>query len=463
MHAISKERVLNLDIKVLLWFDTEDYITPEADDAFLKLMTMLDKRGVRATFKMVGEKARVLRDRGRTDILSLLSGHEVGFHTDMHSFHPTVTEYLENFGFKDGAYEFEKREGQGFKDVTDITGQHSYCYGQAGASWGPQAFPVLKKWGIPCYLDVHDVVTVDGKPFWYGGLLNLTALHGIMRMALTRDGLDKAKEEYQELIKGMPPAKTAFVSIYYHPCEFSCTEFWDGVNFKRGINTPRSEWKGATLRPEGEMEFYIEQLGQFVDYILSQGNTEFITASQVLKYENQSKDPLNAEDIKALASRVNDSLYFVEYKGRTLSAADQFSLFCKYLLGKELEPDFMYGPENDIQTDSYGQVRVSELKNAISREFPKVFDFMMLPDYFEAGGIKINPADMACTLAKVIREGLSDEDSVNISKGNLRSQSHVNEEESWGNKWIIFPADLKVPNIIKMAKLQAWTLKPAIF
>ncbi len=38
-------------IKILLWFDVEDYVTPESDDAFLQLLQMLDEVGVRATIK----------------------------------------------------------------------------------------------------------------------------------------------------------------------------------------------------------------------------------------------------------------------------------------------------------------------------------------------------------------------------------------------------------------------------
>ena len=46
-------------IYVVLWFDTEDYILVRDDDATKRLAEMLTGLGVRATFKIVGEKARV--------------------------------------------------------------------------------------------------------------------------------------------------------------------------------------------------------------------------------------------------------------------------------------------------------------------------------------------------------------------------------------------------------------------
>ena len=82
------------EIGVILWFDTEDYLSPADDDATLRLCELLTQRGIRATFKIVGEKARVLEQRGRRDVLAALRKHAIGYHANFHSVHPTPTEYL---------------------------------------------------------------------------------------------------------------------------------------------------------------------------------------------------------------------------------------------------------------------------------------------------------------------------------------------------------------------------------
>ena len=66
-------------VYVTLWFDTEDYILPQSDDAALRLAEMLTRLGIKATFKVVGEKARVLEQRKRTDVIAALKKHEIGF------------------------------------------------------------------------------------------------------------------------------------------------------------------------------------------------------------------------------------------------------------------------------------------------------------------------------------------------------------------------------------------------
>src|SRR5437763_12726203 len=106
----------NSQIDVILWFDTEDYLLPADDDAAKRLAQMLTERNVRATFKVVGEKARVLEKRGRRDVIDALKRHDVAYHSNFHSVHPTPTEYLADCGFLDGVAEFTRREGPGAAD-----------------------------------------------------------------------------------------------------------------------------------------------------------------------------------------------------------------------------------------------------------------------------------------------------------------------------------------------------------
>src|SRR6516225_3707293 len=65
----SPTQVPPAKVYVVLWFDTEDYLSPHDDDASLHLANFLTAEGIRATFKVVGEKARVLERRGRTDVI----------------------------------------------------------------------------------------------------------------------------------------------------------------------------------------------------------------------------------------------------------------------------------------------------------------------------------------------------------------------------------------------------------
>jgi hypothetical protein len=81
-------------VYIVLWFDTEDYILPASDDAALRIATLLSSEGIKATFKIVGEKARTLERRGRQDVITAIRRHEIGYHSNLHSQHPTPAERL---------------------------------------------------------------------------------------------------------------------------------------------------------------------------------------------------------------------------------------------------------------------------------------------------------------------------------------------------------------------------------
>lgn len=448
--------------KVLLWYDVEDYITRESDDALLALLDMMESRRVKGTFKFVGEKIRVLKTRDRKDILDRLSGQDIGYHTDMHSEHPTISEYCEPLGFSEGATEFEKREGIGLADLVHIVDMPVSTYGQPGAAWAPQVFPVLRKWKIPTYVDSNDMIDLDCGPFWYGGILTLTHIKGIMRMELEKDGLANAKKQFDELLD----EGVELLSIFYHPCEFSTLEFWDAVNFSLGENTPREKWKGARLREPEQMQHYVDMLGDFIDYMLSMG-CEFITASQLNDARCFGKPDENpgydVSVIREIASLWDVDINYVSSRGQSLSASEAFSLLKGHLCGETLTPRLLYGPENDIPTDPEAAGTASDFRKALSAEFPIVMGFSQLPDCFIVNGRKVNPVDMACTMAHIIRNNPDDAEVIRVLKGNLAPVKHIRTEEYWGDMWPIFPIDFKAGHLVEMAKLQAWTLKPAVF
>jgi len=81
---------------ITLFFDVEDCVTPLSDDIAKDLADTLSDHGLKGEFMVVGDKARMLEKRGRWDVIEALRRHEVGLHTNRHSRHPNVAEYLED-------------------------------------------------------------------------------------------------------------------------------------------------------------------------------------------------------------------------------------------------------------------------------------------------------------------------------------------------------------------------------
>ncbi len=446
-----------MQIKVLLWFDVEDYVTPESDDAFYAVLHMLRELGVRSTIKFCAKKLELLKTRGRTDILALLADHEMSFHTTDHSVHPLPTEYLEHYGFKDGAAAFEERERAGFYSIAAISGQHLTSYGQPGEAWAPQVFPVLRKWGVPTYLDAHPIVGTDGGPFWYGGILCLSRLTNLMRLDHDANGLTKLKERFDNLDPRCEA--TVFVSIYDHPTEFCCSEFWDEVNFAKGQNPP--VLKPAPLRAPGEQELYIGMTRDFIRYSLERPNVEYITATEALRYELHRQEPITAEDVRTYAAAFDGRLDYAKIRGGWLAPSEIFSLAANLLSGRVLTPTLFYGPEAFADSViNHAEVSVAELAGAAICQYEQALGYKQLCSLYRVGNNFLNPVDMAATMLRAIKEGGQ---SVKVTQGTLAATRHVDETYRFGGGWVLWKDDFRGENIFTHTRLQTWTLKPAAY
>ncbi|HQH71025.1 MAG TPA: hypothetical protein PK360_02990, partial [bacterium] len=122
-------------VYAVFWFDTEDYILPESDDAAKRIAEIFTSRKAQATFKIVGEKARMLRERGREDVILALARNDIAYHSTYHSRHPTPSEYSRDLDWNEGVQEFIRREGVGLQWLRQIFGVNASCYGQPGGSW----------------------------------------------------------------------------------------------------------------------------------------------------------------------------------------------------------------------------------------------------------------------------------------------------------------------------------------
>lgn len=468
-------------IYVTLWFDTEDYVLPQSDDAAKRLAETLTRLGVRATFKIVGEKARTLEQRGRKDVIAALKKHEIGYHANTHSGQPTIAVYLQHTGWEDGSAEFYRREVQGVKDLERIFGVTPTCYGQPGSAWASQTYPALKRMGIGMYLDEGSHVGIDDQPFYYGGMLNVFKMRSTVARMELRGGesLVAGKARFQAAYDKLRAAGGGTISIYYHPCEWVHTEFWDGVNFRRGANPPRSEWKLPGTRPAADTEKAFSDFEEYVKFVKAQPGVRFVTANDLMKlYPDRAiQRSFSRAEILTLAQAMQKEITFQKFDGFALSAADAFALLNETMLAymekNAIPPDVklttLYGPARQFDP-SAGRTKPSSLTwPAFAAAVRDVAGFtrahQRMPDAVWFGVDSLSPQDYLATLAAVTEQLINTgkpPDQVVVREGRFTADRYVAEDSTrlWG--WVIFPEGFHAPKIIELARLQAWTLKPAI-
>jgi hypothetical protein len=463
-------------VYVILWFDTEDYLLPASDDAALHVADFLTNEHIKATFKVVGEKARTLERRKRTDVIDALKKHEIGFHAQWHSVQPSPAMYLSNLGWDEGVAEFDRREGPGRDDVQRIFGVAPTCYGQPGSSWGPQSYGAMQKWGMKVYLDSGSHVGMDKKPNYYCGILSLYSLAYQPRTGLSNSKeLQDAEDRFAAIRKDVLKEGSGLVSIYYHPCEFVHKEFWDGVNFRKGANPPREEWKLPQQKTAEETKTAYENFEGYIHFMKRFGDVQFITASEAARlYRDDARNhEFTPAEIKAIAAKVGADAAHQIHKDYNLTASEVF-----YLLNEAvaLRTRDQGGTNIRLTTTPLGPTgitpRMEEMAKTDWSQFTRtsidVSDFIKkqgrVPSAVWLGSVQVSPEAYLRSLARVVLDldAGNTPKEIELQPTQMLDAQYVSADDPklWG--WVIFPPGFKAPSMMELAKKQAWTLKPAV-
>lgn len=456
-------------MNVLLWFDTEDYLLPASDDAALRLAEFLTKEGIRATFKVVGEKARTLERRGRMDVIDALKKHEIGYHSNFHSVHPTPAQYLSTLGWDEGVEEFLRREGPGYEDVKRIFGQSPGCYGQPGSSWGPQSFGALRKLGIPVYMDDGSHVALDRKPHWFGGILTCFRLQYTLRTGLGGpDDLEKAKKGFAAAREQILAQGGGTVHIYYHPCEWVHLQFWDGVNFANGANPPREEWKLPPQKTAEQTRVAFETFESYMMWLKTFPDVRFLTARDVLALHRDRalEREFTEADLREIAKAVGEEIGFQVRGDHALAPGEIFVLLNGFVLSKTAQrlSSVPFGPSTPVtplaepvKTDWSQFTRTAKDVEAYVSRHGRI------PPTVWLGSTGVPPEAWTRALAEVALALLDGRKpgTVEVKPARLSTEKYVATDgpNIWG--WL-FPKGFHAPAMMELARRQAWTIKPAI-
>ena len=300
--------------------------------------------------------------------------------------------------------------------VQRIFGVTPVAYGQPGSAWAPQAYPALRDMGIGMYLDEADHVGIDDQPFYYGGMLNVFKMRSNLARMELRGGasLAEGKARFTKSYEALRAKGGGTISIYYHPNEWVHTEFWDGVNFSKGANPPRDEWKVPGTRPAAETE------QAFQDFDQIRAVHESIARCQV-RHCHRADDDLRGpgaarsfhrDDILALARSVQKEITFQRFDGYTLSAADVFSVLTTAMAGLSavnespgnLKVARLDGPARTYTASSGGAPTSKFPRSGFERAVLDAVDFSRtrsrIPDEVWIGAESLSPADYLATLGK---------------------------------------------------------------
>ena len=290
-----------------------------------------------------------------------------------------------------------------------------------------------------------------------------------------------AKKKVSAIADRLREEGGGLISIFYHPCEWVHQEFWDGVNFRRGSNPPREEWKAPPQRPAAETEAAFQRFGEYIDHIRLIPGVKFVTASDLpLIYPDGAvSEGASEADLRQLAAKLaGDSGHGMDFQiidGKSFSVADQFELLASAVselievkkIRFPIRATRVVGPDNLPLTNSLQKVSWPAFRDAVLNVRNFVKTEHRIPARVFIGAESVSPENFLTGLAAVFQQfqanqSFPGEVSLGTNVELLPTRHVAKDTPGLFGGWVIHSENFRAPKVMEQARLQAWTLKPAL-
>jgi hypothetical protein len=331
-------------------------------------------------------------------------------------------------------------------------------------------------------------VGLNHQPFWYAGALNVYDMGpNCTRMDLhDPSAVAPAKERVSAVAERLRGQGGGVISIYYHPCEWVHQEFWDGVNFRRGANPPREQWRPPPQLPATETDAAFQRFAEYIDHIRTLPGVRWVTAGDLpVLYPDLARTPGAPEDdLARLAERVvaseSSGLDAIRLGSRVYSLADQFGLLAvaidETIAGRKVQfplpAPAAVGPDAPPPAHAAAtNLSWFAFRDAVHDVRQFITSEQRIPPRVFIGADAVAPGDFLGAMARAWsfyraqgRFPTAADEGVKLGQGvELLPERHVAQDtpDLFGG-WIIHKAGFRAPKVMAVARLQTWTLKQAV-
>jgi hypothetical protein len=253
-------------------------------------------------------------------------------------------------------------------------------------------------------------------------------------------------------------------------------KFWDGVNFAKGANPPREEWKPPPQLSAEETQAAYTRFDEFIQFMQRFPEVQFITASEAAKiYRDRARGrEFTRDDIKAIAQSAQAELSFQRREELALSPAEVF-LLLNQVVAEQARGKPAKGMELALSPlgPTSATVAMTEAVTADASQFRRtaqdVDDYLRkrgrVPSAVWLGSTAVPPEAYLRALADVagaLAAGQPMPEKITVRPATLAASKYVADDGPglWG--WVIFPSGFRAPALMEVARRQAWTIKPAL-
>jgi len=464
-----------------LKFDTEDiYYPPEyrIDDIPGWLAEIMTDVGVRGTFCVFGEKARTLKQRGRTDVLEALARHDLASHQQGNC-RPLIPEILEDAGWADGVQAMRKYEDQVAADFRDAFGTDPVGLSRHNIYWAPQHVAVGGERGI-AYMSGLLGSPGTEQPTWYAGTLNLpsttTAGFGGFDQIYTCDAaFERRMSQLDEYLRGCVERGVEYVSVFgCHPVQVMARGWIEEYCLASGATrTPEQlGWMYAVKTPE-EQARAKANFRRLVAYLKQHPDLEMVGLAEAARLFSSQPAQITRDELTAYADDVErDDRPALHV---TFSPAELLCGLAESIVHAGAHGDL---PDQVARRDVLGPVSLpvvgreadivthDELVSLCRQTAEAVAADGHLPANVHTADARVGTGQLAVLAARAYRALSRYEkyEKLRVSKTSrypdaadeIDAQVRHNVIEHWP-----YRPGISSENLAEHARLQTWTLKPA--
>jgi len=441
----------------------DDFITPAADDATLRLAQIMTRHGVRGCFHIVGESARVIRARSRRDVIEALAPHDIGYHSNLHSIAPLSIEHMEQTDWNRGVQRFVEDEAPGVRDVVEVFGRWP-TYFTHNMTQAPQAVYGARLLGMNA---VGSQTMARWPVMRYSGNLMVTHDIGFDPPKQPDDALDiagrvdKAVAHFERLA---PERDLRYpIRLFTHANKYVTWMNSDGVNFVGGATPPRSEWKLPPQRGSEASERLYAQLDELLARLVAIPGVAFVTYADIIRDLGPKEHWVAPDAISAMGVSVGAELNPVVVDGETLSSAEVFALLCRCVAGpgRAVAVRRVLGPlKPPHETATTSAIPRTQFADVCRRLDQEIDDTYAIPSAVAHDGNVYGPGAWLRAMAQVVAES---PDSVSLSPGSEHPEI-VKDEFFQGTdvRWRMYSKGFTGErNICAAIRCQSWSAAPA--
>ena len=475
---------------VVFGLDVEDVYTPDSDDALLALCRIFADEGVSLSLFVAGEKARVMRQRGRKDVIEAMRPHEICYHGNYWGDFPEpATRYGVRLPFDEAVSLALSVESKGLHDVADITGQFpvAWCCHQAQQSLPMQY--AMKLAGVRCW--------AGGPRGWIMNWLSwprtncTVSMQGSWAMEVDPLNRETPKEpadveadlhHAQGTLERVAAGKD-FVSFIGHPVCWVVSNWGNlyqyATLFRYGTAGPYPRPRPhitALRRSDADRRAAFEFTQKLLRWVKARTDLNVTTYSQLC--DRDEEDPvlwITWDQLMTLAGQVTTKLDAVVQYGTSFSPADilgmlVFAVDYMWNHGKwphSIPVQRLLGPTEEPLSNPKG-VRIDRrgLIAGCLAAYSIMMDDRRVPGKLRASRVDVGPSELLHLLAKFVlasqeTDKLLDEVSINAVPALPGvADTEVITDRRFGSSNM--PVAWDMTHLWDMLKWQSWSYRPAV-